>query len=107
MPVCVGRWCARVQTFSTLGGSDTGAISADKLKSLFTMFDLNADQLLGSSSKGGDVVSALLLTDCIDLFKPTCAVYWHLAVHRSAPLSEGYFPFASGDVFSTLMFTPL
>jgi len=39
------------------------------------MFDLNADQLLGSSSKGGDVVSALLFTVYIDIFmyRPTFA----------------------------------
>jgi hypothetical protein len=108
VPVCVGRWCSRVQTFSTLGGSETAAISADKLKSLFTMFDLNADQLLGSSSKGGDVVSALLFTFYIDIFMymPTFAIHWHIAVHRSPPLSDGYFPLSSGDVVSNLLFTP-
>jgi len=46
-----------MQAFSTLGGSDTEALSADKLKGLVNLFDLNADQFL-SSSGSGQVVSA-------------------------------------------------
>ena len=54
------------QAFNTLGGSDTEAISADKLKELVNLFDLNADELLNCSANG-QVVSTTSVSSFVAL----------------------------------------